>query len=520
MNDECSMTNDEGMTKPQARSLRRKSVTRHSSFSSRLGIFCALLMMTGAVAVADEDLSTPPPPGERREIKLPEPVEKMLANGLRVIVVERPALPILSAQLVIKSGGEVDPADGAGAMEMLATLLMRGAGKRSAPQIAQAIEALGGSIAVGAGWDGTAAKLTVMAAQAAPALEILSEVVRRPTLAPAEVERLRAETLDELRVKMEEPGTLAKAAAARVIFGGGPYGHPLSGTPKSVARLSRAELAKLHGTYFRPDNAALVFAGSVTPEQALAWAEQFFGDWKKPGAPLPAGPVVEAPAKPRVVVIDMPNAGQAAVVVGKAAIARKAADYFPGVVVSAVLGGGYSARLNAEIRVKRGLTYGASSDLGARRMGGAFVAVAQTKNSAGPEVAMLMRAELDRLATEPVPAGELTSRTSTLTGEYGRSLETNDGFASRLAGWAAQDVPLSALQNFIPDVLAVQADAVQKFAGEHLRSAETCVVIAGQAESLRAALGEAFKDAEIIPQKELDLDAVSLRRPAKAAKKK
>ena len=487
----------------------------------RAGFFFALLLvMTGAQAFAEEDLSALPVAGERREIKLPEPVEKTLANGLRVIVVERAALPILSAQLVIKSGGEVDPADGAGAMEMLATLLMRGAGKRSAPQVAQAIEALGGSIETGAGWDATAAKLTIMAAQAAAGLEILSEVVRRPTLAAAEVERLRAETLDELRVKMEEPGTLAKAAAARVIFGGGPYGHMLNGTPKSVARLSRAQLAKLHGTYFRPDNAVLVFVGSVTAEQGFAWAEKFFGDWKKPTAALPVLPVAELPAKPRVVVIDMPKAGQAAVVVGKAAIARKAADYFPGAVASAVLGGGYSARLNLEIRVKRGLTYGASSSLGAQRLGGAFLAAAQTKNTAGPEVATLMRAELDRLAAEPVPADELTPRTSTLTGEYGRSLETNDGLASHLASWAVQDVPLTALQNFIPDVLAVKADAVQKFAAEHLRSAATCVVIAGQAESLRAALGEAFKDAEIIPQAALDLDSISLRGPVKAAKKK
>ncbi len=485
--------------------------------STRL-IFLALLALMAPALLAEED--SPPAAGERREIKLPVPVEKTLANGLRVIVVERAALPILSAQLVIKSGGEVDPANGAGSMEMLATLLMRGAGKRSAPQIAQAIEALGGSIETGAGWDATAAKLTIMAAQAAAGLEILGEVVRRPTLATAEVERLRAETLDELRVKMEEPGMLAKAAAARVIFGGGPYGHMLSGTPKSVARLSRGQLATLHGTYFRPDNAVLVFAGSLTAEQGFAWAEKFFGDWKNPGAPLPPLAAAEVPAKPRVVVIDMPKAGQAAVLVGKAAIARKAGDYFAGTVASAVLGGGYSARLNAEIRVKRGLTYGASSDLGARRLGGAFVAAAQTKNSAGPEVATLMRAELDRLAAEPVSAEELTPRTSTLTGEYGRSLETNDGLASRLAGWAVLDVPLGALQSFIPDVLAVQADGVQKFAAEHLRGEGTSVVIAGQAESLRAALGEAFKDAEIIPQGALDLDAVSLRSRPVTVKKK
>ncbi len=484
------------------------------------GIFGALVLMVGSLAFGADGLESLPPVGEPRTVQLPEPAETTLANGLRVIVVERPGLPILSAQLVVKSGGEVDPAEGAGAMEMLATLLMRGAGKRSAPQLAQAIEALGGSIETGAGWDATTAKLTIMTTQAEPALKILGDVVRRPVLAAAEAERLRAETLDELRVKMEEPGVLAKAAAARVIYGGGPYGHLLGGTPKSVARLSRAQLVKLHATYFRPDNAVLIFVGSVTAKQGQAWAAQFFGDWKKPGAPLPAGRVAEPPAQPRVVIIDMPNAGQAAVVVGKAAIARQAADYFPGLVASSVLGGGYSARLNAEIRVKRGLTYGASSDLGARRAGGAFIAAAQTKNSAGPEVATLMRAELDRLGAEPVPADELTPRTSTLTGAYDRSLETNDGLATRLAGCAVLDVPLGTLTTFTTDVLAVKADAVQKFAREHLRGTGTSVVIAGHAESFRATLGAAFQDAEIIPQQALDLDALGLRGPASEAQGK
>ena len=475
-------------------------------------IFLALLaLIVPASSAEDAGVQTPPPPGEPHEIKLPEPVEKTLANGLRVIVVERPGLPILSAHLVVRSGGEVDPAGGAGAMEMLAALLMRGAGERSATQIAQAIEALGGTIETGVGWDQTAAKLTVMARQAPAALEILSDVVRRPTLGAAEVERLRAETLDELRVRMEEPRTLAKAAAARLIFGSGPYGHMLGGTPRSVAALRRSELAELHASYFRPDNAVLVFAGSVTAEQGFAWAQEFFGDWKRSREPLPVKRSRREKAEPRVVIIDMPNAGQAAVVVGKVAVARKAPDYLPGVVASAVLGGGYSARLNAEIRVKRGLTYGASSDLGARRLGGAFIAVAQTKNSAGPEVATLMRAELDRLGAEPVPADELTPRTNTLTGEYGRSLETNDGFATRLAGWAVLDVPLGMLNTYPAEVRADTPDAVQKFAREHLRSAETCVVIAGNAESFRAALGGAFKGATIIPQKVLDLDSPGLR---------
>ena len=478
-------------------------------------VILLVLLAWGAsvLRAAEGQLPTPPAPAEPREMKLPQPAEKTLANGLRVVVVERPGLPLLSAEFAIKSGGEVDPPEAAGAMSMLSTLLMRGAGQRSARQLAEAIEALGGAIDTGAGWDATSARLTIMSPHAAAGLQLLKDAVRRPTLASAEVERLRAETLDELRVTMEEPGTLARAALARLIFGEEPYGHPLQGTPKSVARITRAQLVKLHATYFRPDNAVLVFAGKLTAAQGFAWAEQFFGDWQNPVTPLPPGRPAAPGGKPRTVIIDMPTAGQAAVLVGRAAITRKAPDYLPGLVANTVLGGGYSARLNAEIRVKRGLTYGARSELGAWRRGGCFVAAAQTRNSAGPEVATLMRAELDRLGAQPVPADELNPRTSTLTGAYGRALETNNGFVSELAHRAVQELPLSTLQAFPADVRAVKPEAVQTFAREHLRGADTCVVIAGKAEDFRASLERTFQDAVVIPQKDLDLEALDLRAP-------
>ena len=478
-----------------------------------------MLIAGGSPGWAEDDLGVSPLVGELRSIRFPEPVEKTLKNGLRVIVVERPGLPLLTVELVVKSGGEVDPVGKGGAMEMLATMLMRGAGKWSAPELAEAVEALGGTIGTGAGWDATTARLGVMTNQAEEALKIFREVVLRPTLGVGEVERLRAEMLDELRVKMEEPGVLAKAAMARLIFGDGPYGHLLGGTPSSLGRIRRAELTKLHATYFRPDNAALIFVGSVTAAEGFEWGEIFFGDWKNPQGAIPAVRMGVVPVKSRVVVIDLPTAGQAAVVVGKVGIARQADDYFAGVLASTVLGGGYSARLNAEIRVKRGLTYGASSELMARRWSGGFLAWAQTKNSAGVEVAGLMRAEMERLGVELVPAVELRPRVSALLGEYGRSLETNDGFATRLAGWVGVDVPLAMLNRFGSTVQGVNAESIKFFAKTHLRGVETSVVIAGRAESFRGDLLESFPEAEIIPQRELELDLVSLRAPIRSRTK-
>src|SRR5690606_6353213 len=133
-------------------------------------------------------------------------------------------------------------------------------------------------------------------------------------------------------------------------------------------------------------------------------AEQAFGDWAKPATPLPAIPDVTPKAAPRAVAIDLPGAGQAAVTVVAPAISRKDPAYYPGIVANTVIGGGYSARLNQEIRIKRGLSYGARASLSARRTTGAFSASAQTKNESAPQVLDLIRAEMTRLGTEPAGA--------------------------------------------------------------------------------------------------------------------
>ncbi|MEI8109003.1 MAG: hypothetical protein WCI46_14415, partial [Verrucomicrobiota bacterium] len=127
-----------------------------------LGVMMGILLTGGTLGWAADDLGVIPKVGELRSIGFPEPVEKTLKNGLRVIVVERPGVPLLTVELVVKSGGEVDPLGKGGAMEMLATMLMRGAGKWSAPELAEMVEALGGTIGTGAGWDETTARLGVM----------------------------------------------------------------------------------------------------------------------------------------------------------------------------------------------------------------------------------------------------------------------------------------------------------------------------------------------------------------------
>ena len=465
---------------------------------------------------------TPPAPAAPRSVTIPKPAERTLKNGLRVIVIEDHDIPLVSAGILVKNGGEVDPAELSGLAELTASLLTKGTKTRTAPEIAQQIEALGGTIESGAAWDASRVFINVMSGKIDPAMGILADVVRNPVFQEEEIERLRQQYLDNLSVTMGQPGSLAGFVASRIVFGDAAYGHPLAGTTESLTRIKQADIVGLHAKYYRPDNAVLVIGGSIKAADAFKLAERVFGDWAKPTAALPArgqvGKMVRADEKQRVVVIDMPDAGQAAVVLARVGISRTDPDYFRGIVTNSILSG-YSGRLNQEIRIKRGLSYGARSSLEARRESGPFLASAQTKNPSGAEVAGLLINELTRLSSEPVAESELTPRKAVLIGGFGRNLETTDGLVFQVASLALYGLSLDEINNYIKNVQAVTAADVQKFAGTRLPVKDANIIIVGNAKDFLESLRKQFANVEVIPLKELDLNSAALRKTSTSAVK-
>ncbi|HEX6178742.1 MAG TPA: pitrilysin family protein, partial [Thermoanaerobaculia bacterium] len=345
--------------------------------------------------------TTPPPPAPPRQLTLPKPSEKTLKNGLRVIVVPKHGTPLVSSRLMVLTGSEEDTREFAGLANLTASLVTQGTKSRTAEQIARGVEALGSTLHTSAGWHMSAVDVTVMPANLASALDYVSDVVRNPSFKQEEIERLREQSIDSLRVSLQEPLSLARYVAARVVFQETPYGQNIAGTPESLERIGREQIAGFHRRYYRPDNAVLVIAGDIKPDAAFAVAQKAFGSWK--GQPLGVRGQVEKiatdPPKPRVVVVDMPDAGQAAVVVTRRGLRRVDPQYFTAIVANSVLGGGYSSRLNQEIRIKRGLSYGAGSTFELRREEGPFTAWTQTKNESADEVASLIIDEMNRLAS-------------------------------------------------------------------------------------------------------------------------
>jgi zinc protease len=483
------------------------------SISERAWPLIVLLLIAWPV-VAQQPGATPPPPAAPRSPQIPKPAERTLTNGLRVIVVERKDMPLVTASVYIRNGGEVDPSQLAGLADMTASLLTKGTDKRSAPEIAEAVEALGGSIESGAGWDRSTATVNVMSSRFAQALPILAEVVRRPAFKDEEIERLRQQTLDDLQVALGDPGELARFVAPRVVFGNAPYGHPLSGTPESIARIKRDDIVRLHATYYRPDNVMLVIGGDIAPDTAFQLAQSLFGDWQKPAAPLPTVPTQangNANGKPRVIVIDKPDAGQAAVVVARYGLKRSDPDYYRGIVANSVLSG-YSGRLNQEIRIKRGLSYGAASALESRRDVGPFSASAQTKNPSGAQVAQLLVGELGRLATGDLPESELTPRKAVLIGNFARNLETTNGLVAQVGTLALYGISLDEINRYINNVQGVTAADVRSFAAKHLAAQDASIVIVGNAKEFLSELQKQYPNVDVIPVADLDLNSASLRK--------
>lgn len=458
----------------------------------------------------------PPAPAAPRTVTIPQPVEKTLANGLRVIAIEKKGLPLVAARLMVRTGGEADPASLGGLAEMTGSLLTKGTATLSAEQIARDVEALGATLESGAGWDNSYVALSALSTNFGRAMGYMADVAIHPTFKQDELDRLRTQNIDALRVAMGDPESLSSFVASRVLFGGTPYGHNLGGTPLSLSRITRSDVLAFHAKYYRPGNAVLVVAGDVTADEVFAAAAKLFGGWKGgavEGAatiPSPASPPGNAsPAKARVVVVDMPGAGQASVMLLHRGIRRSDPAFITSQVTNMILGGDYSSRLNQEVRIKRGLSYGAGSSFDARREPGPFLASAQTKNESAVEVAQIIGGEISKMSSAPVAPAELTPRKANLVGRFGRAIETTAGLVSRVGALALYGLPLDGLNHYIGDVQAVSPEDIQKFAAATW-STPPDVVIVGDVRKFGDAFGKAFPSAEVIPVSKLDLDSPTL----------
>ena len=454
----------------------------------------------------------PPAPATPVAAHIPAVFERTLANGLRVVVAPARALPLVSVDLRVAGGSAADPTGRAGVADLTAELLTQGTTTRSATQIAGTIEAIGAELAAGADDDDMAVTLQARADRIDPALAVMADVVRNPVFAEPELARVRTQALDALSVAMSDPGEVAGLAMPHLLFGQSGYGAVASA--KSLKAITRADVSGFHRARWRPDAAAIVITGDISEAQGFALAERYFGDWKRPAAPPPAklGGAAPSPAvAPQTLVIDLPGTGQAAVAMGFRGTSRGSGSWFPLLVANDVLGGGYSARLNLEIRIRRGLSYGAGSAMDPRLGIGPVVLTAQTRNDAAVQVVGLMETELARLGKDLPGDGELAARKASLVGAFGRAVETNAGLADELGDQLLFGLPPARLGDYVASVEAVTAEQARAVAGQYLAPGAASLIVSGDAAVFYDALRTLRPDARRVPATALDLDGPAPR---------
>lgn len=473
-----------------------------------------LAFLGGTQTFVAGQVEVPPPPAAPKTASIPAVKEKKLGNGLTVAVVERRTVPIVTVQLLVKNGASSESAEKAGLANLTAAMLTKGTKTRTATQIANEIEFLGGSINNGAGWNNSVVSVTVTSDKLDQAMAILADVALNPNFDEKELELLKSQTLDGLTYNLKQPGFLGNYVASKYSYGE----HPAGGTPSSLASITRADVAQFHAANYMPGSSVLIFAGDVAADSATSLSEKFFGSWPKRetesgtaaiGSGSASGKIVD-----RILVVDLPDSGQASVTYARkiGGIGRSSSSYAAASVLNSILGGGYSSRLNQEIRIKRGLSYGAGSSFGWRDDRTNFSTRTQTKNESAAEVAELVVAELDKLATGAVDEAELVPRKSVLTGNFGRNLETTEGLAVALGDLYSFGIPATELNAYIANVNAVKDPQITAFAKSNLNSGD--IVIVGDYAKFKDDLAKRFPEikVDVIKAAELDLTNGDLRK--------
>jgi zinc protease len=454
----------------------------------------------------------PPRPLPSRPVSFPPYELRTLPNGMQVIVVMHHEQPEVTMRILVRAGAAYDLPGKSGTASLAASLLDQGTNTRSAQEIADTIDSIGGALDTGAGSDVTSASVLVMKDSFDVGIDLLADVVRRPAFAPEEIERQRRQTIQNLNVSLEDPGFIAGAVLNRLIYGFHPYGFPDSGMPATIAKLTRDDLREFHRRYFAPNNSILAIVGDVTADEAMAAAARGFGDWQRQAVQPPTLPEPPKPTR-RIVVIDKPDSVQTAVRIGQLGVPRKTPDYMTLDQAVRILGGEGSNRLFRVLRSERSLTYSASADMNTMLLAGDVVAETDTRTEATAEAVRVIVDEFTRLQRERIGDAELSGAQAYMTGSFPLTIETPGAIARQVVNAVFYDLSLDELRTYRQRANAVTPDDVLRAARTYVQPDRLSIVMVGNAAAFKDQLAKTgFGNYELISLNELDLTAADLKK--------
>ena len=387
-----------------------------------------------------------------------------LENGLSVIVVPTSRLPLVDFRLVARAGSVNDFAGKEGVARLTADLLTQGAGKRSAKQLADDIEFVGGSLEASAGSEQLVVSCEVLKKDLALGVELFRDVIVSPSFTADDFKRKQEEALGQIASDKSEPSVVAENAMTRWFWGESPLGHPPIGWESSLKGMSCEDVVRFHSAFLAPERSVLVIVGDVDPAALVAQLKTAFAGWKATGpAPTtdPYGPAAALKGR-SLRVVNKPEATQAQIRMMCPSVPRNHPDWYAMEVANTICGGGFTSRLVNSIRVEQGLTYSISSGFQQRRAAGAFRISTFTRNDQLRKCVDATLSEVKKLVDQGPTEAELDKARNYLKGQYPLGLQAPDELAGEIANVEFFGLPQDFIATYPAKIGAVTMDDVKR----------------------------------------------------------
>ncbi len=397
----------------------------------------------------------------------PIAARSVLGNGAVLLVAERPGVPMVVMNIMLKTGSSADPVGKAGVANLTAELLTRGTRQHTAHELAEALDFLGTALSVSANYETTTVSVTTLTRNIEASFALLAEVLLHPSFPAEEFADKRTEVLGALRSQTENPAWVANKAFQEQLYADHPFGRLIEGQPGTLAALTPADIRDFHHTYYRPNNAIIGIAGELTQTRANELLARHLGSWTAAPVPPLSWPAEPGPAAAQLL-IDRP-VSQANIILGHPGVARSNPDIYAIRVMNYILGaGGFGSRLTDRIREELGLVYSITSHFSSRKHAGPFRLSLQTRNaSAGQaidEALGIMRTYIEHGATEQ----ELEAAKAYLVNSYPLGLVSNRQIAGLLPALEFHDLGLDYPERYPVIIAALSLEQVRAAARTYL----------------------------------------------------
>jgi zinc protease len=457
-----------------------------------------------------------PAPGAPRPYEFPAVAEHRLPNGMRILAVDMPGRPLISASLVLRTGAVDEPDEVGGATVLAARALSEGTERYDAIELTEASERLGASLHAEAGWDALTASVDVPRDRLEGALELFAEMVLHPTFPEREVDRLRDERLNDLLQAKADPRRRADEAFVDTIYvPDAPYHRPAGGTRQTVEGLGRAQLRRAYERGLDPGRATFIVGGELAGLDIPATVDRLFGSWTAMPAVAEDGAINDAASRRErlVRVVHRPGAVQSEIRIGHRGVPRRIPDFHAVAVMSAILGGLFNSRLNMNLREDKGYTYGAGAGFDMRRGAGPFSARAAVNTEVTVPAVNEFLVELRRMRDEQVTDAELRAARDFLVGVFPLRFETAGAVVAALSGLVVHELGIEELVTYRASIEAVTVADVAVAARAHLLLDEAAIVVVGDADQFGDALEAAGIGSLVVERDEEPVAAAPLEEP-------